>query len=33
MQDHVSIERFVAYLFKGVPLDPEEQTHLRRCFE
>jgi hypothetical protein len=29
---HVSIERFVAYLLRGVPLTPEEQAHMVRCY-
>jgi hypothetical protein len=29
---HVSVERFVAYLLKGVPLTPEERAHMVRCY-
>jgi hypothetical protein len=30
---HVSVERFIAYLLRGVPLMPEEHEHLIHCYE
>jgi hypothetical protein len=29
---HVSIQRFVEYLLRGVPLTPEEQAHMVSCY-
>jgi hypothetical protein len=33
IQSHVSLDRLVALLLSGTPLEPEEHTHLLRCNE
>ena len=30
---HVPVERFVAFLLDGFPLEPEEHAHLLHCYE
>jgi len=30
---HVPVERFVAFLLDGLPLEPEEHKHLLHCYQ